>query len=147
MFNTTKATIYSKLEDEIIRDEVVNTKKGKQLTVAGLSKLQLIMSESRVAYKENKVTNTINSEYNYHNEYINNLKIQLEELKIDKEKLIEDKEKLFAELNCKNEQIQIQQFQIKDLITNNNMLLLEEKKNTETKKNKDFKSILNFWKK
>jgi chromosome segregation ATPase len=145
MFNTTKATIYSKLEDETLKDEIINTKKGKQLTVNGLSKLQLIMSDSRVAYK-NKNVETAKTEYNYQNEYINNLKDQLETLKEDKQKLLEDKNKLFDELSERNDQIKVQQTQIKELI-NSNKLLVERNPREEKEKEKEKKSWWPFNKK
>jgi chromosome segregation ATPase len=124
MFNTTKATIYSKLEDSDLSDEIIHDKRGKKLTQKGLSKLQLIMAESRVA-KNTDVS--INEKIDYKDEYINNLKKQIqdlqkdkEDLKNDKTKIESEKERLFNELNNKDKLIN-------DLVEKNNNLLLVEK--------------------
>jgi tRNA uridine 5-carbamoylmethylation protein Kti12 len=87
IFNTTRKTIYTKLETDNIQSYVEDTKQGKRLKKEGFNILQLLMSESKVT--EDKQNNSVT--YTEHiQDHINSLKSQIETLRIDKDKQIEE---------------------------------------------------------
>jgi hypothetical protein len=134
MFNTTRSTIYNKLESESIQEYIITTKQGKRLQKDGINVFQLIMAESKVVSNATDIQQ-INKQVdnNLNTDYIDSLNKQIEELK-------NDKTRLYKELDTKNDLLSQQQFQITDLINKNNNLLLLEK-NPE----KDVKEKKKFW--
>jgi hypothetical protein len=81
MYNCTRNTIYSRLEEEELAQYVVNTKTGKKLSKEGLSVLNILMGDSKV------VTLKTENKGQYEDKYINSLECQIDELKKEKEQL------------------------------------------------------------
>jgi len=127
MYNTTRATIYSKLQDESILQYVAETKNGKRLQKEGLNQFQLLMAESKKSI-ERCTTNT-QLYTNYTNEYIDNLKARIAELE-------NDKKMLYGQVEQQNKQIEQQ-----NEIMKSQLLLLNPPK-AELNKN-----WWQFWKK
>lgn len=96
MYNTTRQTIYTKLEHENIKPFVIIDEKGKKLLPDGINALNSLLSDSKVNIQ--KDTNLDNSVTSYIDKYIDDLKSQIERLENDKQRLyfeLEQQRKVF----------------------------------------------------
>lgn len=127
MFNTTRQTIYNKLESEDLQPFINKTDKGLRLQIEGMNALQLIMSESKIAPKteiDNNFTTltpsidvTKTPQNNpYLDKYIETLHQNINDLK-------QENERLRAELQSKDKMLF-------DTLTRQ-QLLLEDKQGKE----------------
>ena len=129
IYGVTRKTIYTKLENEAIKEYVVATEDGKKLKQEGLNLFNTIIANSkRCISKQNKdeVNTQVNTEINYMRDHIKMLEDKIEELKADKTNLQKDKEVLFS------------QFEMQNKIIENQLLLLNPGSNSK-------KSWWKFW--
>jgi peptidoglycan hydrolase CwlO-like protein len=140
MFNTTRATIYRKLEQEYIKEYVIQTTKGKKLLQEGLSHFQILMAESRVTNNQKKEPSN-----DFKDEYIDNLKKQVDSLSKDKENLYKEIEEKNNQLNNAYQIINNSQKLLSE--SNEKIKLLEDKESNNNKNLKDKKTFWNIFKK
>lgn len=106
MYNCTRQTIYSKMDNPDIQTYVIKCDKGLRLMPEGLNILNVIMSESKVnkiqqeTYKKLDIGHTMQNPIQSIdiNRYIDALREQIDCLKVDKERLylqLEQQSKIF----------------------------------------------------
>jgi hypothetical protein len=141
IYNTTRKTIYKKMDTPSIKKYIKSTQNGKKLMPEGFNEFQLLMSMSRVYTKSDSIhevksqkTEKVDIKDMYTKEHINDLKQQIEELK-------NDKLKLFEELQNKNMLLE------KALITiENSQNILKESTNRILLLESNNKENLSWWK-
>ena len=132
IFNTTRATIYRKLDTESMQQYVIQSQKGKRLLQEGLTQFQLIMAESKVTNIQKK-----DEKKDLTEDYIDTLKTQIDSLN-------KDKENLYKEIAEKNVQLNTAY----DIINNSQKLLTESNEKIKLlQEKKDKKTIWDVFKK
>lgn len=120
IFSTTRQTIYTKFRHKKIKDFVVNTKEGKRLKEEGFNAFQLLMADSKANIKLTE--ENVKVDTSFKGEYIELLKEQLYDKNKQIERLESDKNKLMEQLERQTK-----------LAEHSQLLLLENKKQDESK--------------